>query len=212
MATVRINESIRLHVRREISALYAARERAIHEKIRAIDMTDLSLRHFGEIYAHAAQELNTDPKGHWVTEANQQCFQICMPESNGSRFVRVTIPYPKPIPTPIRAQQYNYAIPVPVNAPEGVKLSALLAESEQLSKECDALVTRLLDILFKCSTLKQVIEIWPSALDFMPPEVKEQHNKVIKPKDRTARTAGLAIDDATKASLLTARLLAGTPE
>lgn len=209
MATVRITNDIRNHVRRAILALYNSRVNAIHQKIAQVDMTPFVTNFFREELMRKAAELNSDPKGEWITEMSQQTFQLRLPDtSNGTRMVRVTIPYRRPIPVPIRAQAYSFAIPLPLHSPEHEQLEKLLIESDRITKEGNDLVNRLLELLNSCGTLRQVLDVWPTALEFMPLEVITQHNRVVEKKSRTARES-LSIDDSMKAALLTARLLAG---
>lgn len=100
---------------------------------------------------------------------------------------------------------------LPITAPSYGKVITLLDEVEELKTKQRAIShTIIKEVLEKCITLKQVLEIWPTALDFMPKEIREAHERVVLPKKRATQHATQriieAIDTTTKVELIKMRL------
>ncbi len=208
MATVRITSAVKNDVSRSIGALYAKQHNNVAVKMTKIDMRDVAREHFGpEFYEHAMRA-NADPRGPWAHQANSHTFVVEFESADGVKQARhVTIPYPAQIPVPERATMYSFRIPLKKERPEYEQVVALLREIDRINQEHNKLNQALQAVLNKCVTLKQVLDIWPTAIEFVSPETREQHNRVNEPKARGPRTKP-EIDDSTKVALLSARMLA----
>ena len=82
-------------------------------------------------------------------------------------------------------------------------------EVERIINERDALKVALIDnIAMKCTTLKQVLEAWPSALDFLDDATRAKHNENTV-RASPAKRDELVVAAEVKAQLLTARMRNG---
>lgn len=207
MATVRITNQIKMDVSNSINNLYADRIVALTNKFAEIDMRDLTKRFLGTKFSDLADNLNSDPQGPWVHSASQHVFELRHPKN--SRSITVSIPYPKNISVPHRATGYSFRIPVKPDSPEYSQIMAIHDEIQRVTIERDSLGAKIRELLEACGTLKQVLDVWPTALEFMSDEVKAQHAKSEKKEkvERVKRQKAV-IDDATKVALLSARMLA----
>jgi hypothetical protein len=84
----------------------------------------------------------------------------------------------------------------------------VLLERDRLIKERDTLRESITELLNSCATLRQVLEKWPTALDFMPDEVKARHAEKVEPTKREARVIK-EVDEQAKMLLMKARMLNG---
>lgn len=87
---------------------------------------------------------------------------------------------------------------------------AMIAEIDAITEENKALKDKLVHgVLTQCTTLRQVLEVWPNALQFMPPETIEAHNRQTE-KRTASKLEAMAVDDDTKVMLMKAQMLAET--
>ena len=84
----------------------------------------------------------------------------------------------------------------------------MLLEIDRMANERNTLRDSIAQLLDSCSTLRQVLEKWPTALDFMSDEVRAKHaEKVDQTKKGTKVIAD--VDDQAKMLLMKARMLNG---
>ncbi len=211
MATVRITQEIRDQVRRKIESLFDARIRKKYEELQHLDvaMQVFMRRIIPEEFA-AAQKLNADAK--WVPEISSLTVRIEYTGIDGTKKnVTFTVPFKPPVPAPQSFHGYS-----PSNEKNIVHPSLpcyqpcvdVLLEHDRMVEERDTLRNSIAQLLNSCSTLRQVLEEWPTALDFMPDEVKARHaEKVDSTKKRTKVIS--EVDDQAKMILMKARMLNG---
>lgn len=207
MATVRITSDIKYYVRNKINELYNVRLQKVMNSFCELDIRAHTRAFLSEKYSNLAEDLNGDPEGQWVNVAAQHIFELKNPGTSRTR--NVSIPYSEPIPVPQRCNTYAFRIPVRESDALFAPLSAKLDELEYVQKERDTLAEKIAELLEACGTLKQVLEVWPTALDFMPADAITRHNtnELKEKRKRTARQKAV-IDDSTKVALLSAKLLA----
>ena len=75
-------------------------------------------------------------------------------------------------------------------------------------KERDTLRDSIAQLLNSCGTLRQVLEKWPTALDFMSDEVKAKHAEKVDPTKKETKVIS-EVDDQAKMLLMKARMLNG---
>ena len=84
----------------------------------------------------------------------------------------------------------------------------VLLEHDRMVKERDTLRDSIAQLLNSCGTLRQVLEKWPTALDFMSDEVKAKHAEKVDPTKKEAKVIS-EVDDQAKMLLMKARMLNG---
>ena len=84
----------------------------------------------------------------------------------------------------------------------------VLLEIDRMANERNILRDSIAQLLDSCSTLRQVLEKWPTALDFMSDEVRAKHAEKV---DQTKKGAKVIadVDDQAKMLLMKARMLSG---
>jgi len=211
MATVRITEQIRKEVHRKIESLFDARIRKKLEELQHLDIAmQVFMRRITPEEFAAAQKLNADVK--WVPEIGSLTVHIEYTGIDGTKKnVTFTVPFKPPVPAPASFQGYN-----PSNEKNIVHPSLpcyqpcvdVLLEFDRMTKECDTLRDSIAQLLDSCSTLRQVLEKWPTALDFMSDEVKAKHAEKVDPTKKKAKAIS-EVDDQAKMLLMKARMLNG---
>ena len=211
MATVRITHEIRQDVRRKIEGLFDAR---INKKLEELNHLDVAMQVFmrcitPEEFA-VAQKLNADVK--WVPEIHSLPVQINYTGIDGTKKnVVFTVPFKPPVPAPASFHGYS-----PSNEENIVHPSMpcyqpcvdVLLEHDRMVKELDTLRDSIAALLNSCGTLRQVLEKWPTALDFMSDEVKAKHAEKVNPTKKEVKVIS-EVDDQAKMLLMKARMLNG---
>ncbi len=211
MATVRITDEIRDQVRRKIEGLFNARIKQKYEELQHLDvaMQVFMCRITPEEFA-AAQKLNTDVK--WVPEISTLNVRIAYTGiDNTNKIVAFHVPFKPPVPAPQSFQGYNYSSEknlVHPSLPCYQPCVDVLLEHDRMVKERDTLRDSITQLLDSCSTLRQVLEKWPTALDFMSDEVKAKHAEKVDPTKKKAKVIS-EVDDQAKMLLMKARMLNG---
>ena len=209
MATVRITEQIRQEVRRKIESLFDARIKKKYEELQHLDVAMQVFMHYitPEEFA-IAQKLNTDVK--WVPEISSLTVRIEYTGIDGTkRNATFTVPFRPPVPAPQSFHRYsNEKSTVHPSLPCYQPCVDVLLEHDRMVKERDTLRDSIAALLNSCSTLRQVLEKWPTALDFMSDEVKAKHAEKVGPTKKEVKVIS-EVDDQAKMLLMKARMLNG---
>ena len=212
MATVRITQEIRQDVRRKIEGLFDAR---IKKKLEELNHLDVAMQVFMKRITPeeftVAQKLNTNVK--WIPEIAFLTVHIEYTGINGTKKnVRFAVPFESPVPAPQSFHSYNYDNNekniVHPSMPCYQPCVDVLLEHDRIAKERDTLRDSIAQLLNSCGTLRQVLEKWPTALDFMSDEVKAKHAEKVAPTKKEAKVIG-EVDDQAKMLLMKARMLNG---
>ena len=211
MATVRITQEIRQDVRRKIESLFDAR---IEKKLKELQHLDVAMQVFmrriiPEEFA-IAQKLNTDVK--WVPEISSLTVRIEYTGIDGTKKnVIFTVPFKPPVPAPQSFHGYRYSNEENIIHPSMPCYQPcvdVLLEHDRMVKERDTLRDSIAQLLDSCGTLRQVLEKWPTALDFMSDEVKAKHAEKVNPTKKEVKVIS-EVDDQAKMLLMKARMLNG---
>ena len=209
MATVRITDQIRSDVRRKVESLF---DSLIQKKYGELQNLDVAMQVFLTRVSPAALEkakaLNEDCE--WVPTISNMDVRISYLSFNGiTRDRTFTVPFKPPVPAPTSFQGYlarsheNIVCPTMACYQPCVDV---LTEYDRLTHERNTLRDSLHSLLCECSTLRQVLERWPTALDFMSDEVKARH---AERSDSKTKKVIAEVDDSTKMLLMKARMMNG---
>lgn len=211
MATVRITDSIRHHVRSRLESLYNERIERKQKELRNLDIGNVCYMHYVPAkYRELAQQLNADGDGPWLESVSNITVEMTYPKNNASQTeatVTFNVPLSPPAPLPLRMRGFFTKFKLLESMAPYEHAKKIFLETDAMAEERDKLIDQIVNgVLTKCSTLRQVLELWPTALDFMPDEVKQKH--AIKTEKRQSVVEELSIDDDVKVSLMKARMLA----
>ena len=213
MATVRINREIRYEVRRKIESLFDARIKKKYEELQHLDVAmQVFMRRITPEEFAAAQKLNTDVK--WVPEISSLTVSIEYTGIDGAKKnVPFSVPFKPPVPAPQSFHGYGYVSNnekniVHPSLPCYQPCVDVLLEHDRIIEERDTLRDSIAQLLDSCGTLRQVLEKWPTALDFMPDKVKAKHAQKVDPTKKEAKVIS-EVDDQAKMLLMKARMLNG---
>ena len=211
MATVRITQEIRDQVRRKIESLFDARIKKKHEELQHLDVAmQVFMRRITPEEFAIAQKLNTDVK--WVPKISSLTVRIEYTGIDGTKKnVTFTVPFKPPVPAPASFHGYSSSNDkniVHPSLPCYQPCVDVLLEHDRMVKERDTLRDSIAALLNSCGTLRQVLEKWPTALDFMSDEVKAKHAEKVDPTKKEAKVIS-EVDDQAKMLLMKARMLNG---
>ena len=211
MATVRLTDQIRSAVRMRIEALFSDRIAKKHEELKHLDVgMQVLLSRIPAAQLEAAQKLNQDTE--WIPEIYSLDVRI---EYNGIdgklKTAAFTVPFQPPVPAPQSFHSYHYLNQknlVQPSLPCYQPCVDILLEHDRIVQERDTLRDSIAALLEACSTLRQVLEKWPTALEFMPDEVKARHAQKVDPSKKETKVIS-EVDDQAKMLLMKARMLNG---
>ena len=212
MATVRITQEIRNEVRRKIESLFDARIKKKYEELQHLDVAmQVFMRRITPEEFAAAQKLNSDVK--WVPELSALTVRIEYTGIDGAKKnIGFTVPFKPPVPAPQSFHGYSYE-----NSEKNIVHPSLpcyqpcvdvLLEHDRIVKERETLRDSIAQRLNSCGTRRQVLEKWPTALDFMSDEVKARHAEKVDPTKKETKVIS-EVDDQAKMLLMKARMLNG---
>lgn len=210
MATVRITHDIRYAVKSKLQNLYDARIRKKSEELDHINAAEACYRKYvPEHYRSLAAQLNGDPDGQWLDEQRSVNIVIYYPNPDNPEAGKVrdafSTPFATPVPMPHRFRYHTFELTEDLAPYEHAK--RILIERRNLIAECNRVVKSIVEeVLGKCTTLRQVLELWPTALDFMPDYVRVKHAEKTEKRGKKV-VEELEIDNDVKVSLMKARML-----
>lgn len=210
MATVRITHDIRNHVKRTFEELYRKRINRKKEELQHLNIGNVCYQHYiPASYRRLVQQLNTDLDGKWVEEASSIVIEMTYHKDDAHHAettVLFTVPFKPPVPLPQRLRNYSAKFKLLESMAPYEHAKKIYLELDALNEERDKLIGQIVNgVLTKCSTLRQVLELWPTAMDFMPDEVRQKH--AAKTEKRQSVVEELSIDDDVKVSIMKARML-----
>lgn len=208
MATVRITNDIRSHVRNKFEALYRERIERKQKELQNLDIGNVCYLHYVPAkYRELAQQLNADGDGPWLNLVSSITIEMTYLKNDGTeRAVAFTVPLRPPVPLPTRLRGYDAKFKLLETMAPYEHAKKIYLDLDTMNEERDKLIDQIVDgVLTKCSTLRQVLELWPTAMDFMPDEVKQKHSA--KTEKRQSIVEELSIDNDVKVSLMKARML-----
>lgn len=210
MATVRITDKIRWHVRDKLSALYSDRIDRKLKELRSLDIGNVCYLHYIPAkYRELAQQLNADVDGPWLETVRSVNIEMTYLKDDANRTETTevfTVPLEPPVPLPLRMRNYYTRFKLLESMAPYEHAKKIFLDINAMNEERDKLIAQIVDgVLTKCSTLRQVLKLWPTALDFMPDEVRQRH--AAKPEKRQTVVEELSIDNDVKVSLMKARML-----
>ena len=157
-----------------------------------------------------AQKLNTDVK--WVPEISSLTVRIGYTGIDGTeKHAAFSVPFEPPVPAPQSFHSYSLSHDeniVHPSLPCYQPCVDVLLEHDRMVKERDTLRDSIAALLNSCGTLRQVLEKWPTALDFMSDEVKAKHAEKVDPTKKEVKVIS-EVDDQAKMLLMKARMLNG---
>ena len=210
MATVRITNDIRYHVKSKFEALYRERIKRKREELQNLDIGNVCYLHYVPAkYRELAQQLNTDPDGAWLAETTYATIMMTYLKNDADQtktMVTFTVPFNPPVLLPQRMRGYDAKFKLLESMAPYEHAKKIYLELDAMCEERDKLINQLVDgVLTKCSTLRQVLKLWPTAMDFMPDDVKQKH--AAKTEKRQSVVEELSVDNDVKVSLMKARML-----
>lgn len=210
MATVHITNNIRSHVKNKLETLYRERIERKNEELQNLNIANVCCLHYIPAkYRELAQQLNDDEHGLWLENVSYVTIEMSYLKDDANRTkttVRFLAPLNPPMPLPLRMHDYGAKFKLLESMAPYEHAKKIYLDLDAMNEERDKLIGQIVDgVLTKCSTLRQVLEVWPTAMDFMPDEIKQRH--AAKTEKRQSIVEELSIDNDVKVSLMKARML-----
>lgn len=211
MATVCITREICSYVKGRFEMLYRDHIERKAKELQHLNIGNVCYMHYVPTkYHELAQQLNTDPDGLWVDTVHNIAVKMTYIKDDEARTattVGFTVPLEPPMPLPLRMRSYGTRFELLESMAPYEHAKKIYLELDAMNEERDKLIAQIVKgVLTKCSTLRQVLELWPTAMDFMPDDAKQRH--AAKSKKRQLTAEELSIDNDVKVSLMKARMLA----
>ena len=212
MATVRITDTIRSHVRDKLNSMYGVRIKLKTDELAAMHVADSVYNHlFSSETQHLIEKLNSHELGVWSAAQSNISLEISyMFKGNlQSRTFDSAFKTARCLPLAYTGRWPDKRLKILEEMECHKHVAALFSAIDDLVVERDATIKQLVDgVLQTCSTLRQTLEIWPTAMDFMPDEVRARHYAVVT-KTKTEIDPNM-VDESTKLALIKLRLTTGS--
>ena len=208
MATVRLNDTIRGYIKNKLGDLFTARSQAVTAEWEKIDTQAIVYKYC------AADDLERNRlnliHASWLARCDTVVLQIRQLDGATINFRM----HPKgKVIAPQDPSGSNYypqcTVKIPLDSPEAKHCFELQAKSKRIEEERDALLKGpIMQAVTECSTLKQLLEVWPTALDFVdaPTRAKHAEKHISAEKKAKAQREVLAIPTDVQVQLITARM------
>lgn len=203
MAYVHITDSIRRDVSYTIRDIYNKKKDAIMARLQNLPLADEIYEAEHGKYVPLIEQL---PKK-WFTTSSCMSVSVTGAKGYGVQFQSHFVGYhQRPVPA------------IEVNGPYRLSpgCPSYAAAVELVDQHCATCIeeNKLLHVLVgqvltSCTSLKHVLEIWPTALEYMPDYVKERHNKVTGKARKKRSVPDITIDDDIKIAIAKHRLTKG---
>lgn len=212
MASVRITNDIRYYVRNKFDEMFRTRIQNKTAELSELGIGNVCYERSVSAEARKlVEKLNADPDGQWIEPTQIYSIQMTYKGLDGKdKTVTFTVPFKPPVALPLRlAGRYGTKFILEPDMAPYEHAKKIWLEIDQLNDELNTLKATIVDgVLQQCSTLRQVLEVWPTALDFMPESARAQH--YAKAEKRTTNPAAdIQIDDSVKVALMKARMSQG---
>lgn len=208
MASVRLNDTIRNHIKCKLSGLFDTRAQAVSAEWGKIDAQaivykycvadDRERNHLHSVHQSWLARCDIvvlqirQLDGATIDFRMHQKDKVIAPsDANGSAF------YPQ------------CTVEIPLDSPEAKLCFELQAKSKRIEEERNALLNGpIMKAVQECTTLKQLLEVWPTALDFVDPATRAKHAEkhISAEKKAKAQREVLAIPTDVQVQLITARM------
>lgn len=214
MATVKLTYNLKEDILNNIRNTYKNCADTPLDTLEKMDLgTEAYHLAFKEDEILLAQQLNDMSTEKWISKATSVIVKITYlsvtdEDTITSRDVRYMLPNPMIVPTDRLRSGYapEIRLDLPAHAPSYEAAVKLLQEHDTIDAERRQTVRAIEhDILNKCVTLKQLLEVWPNAMEYIPEKAKERHNLRVT-VNKSAPTE-IIISDEVKASLIKTRML-----
>lgn len=221
MATVRITNAMRVDVKSKLRSMYDKKIEAVKKEALALDIADELYTHImgGRSPSDVKATLNNLPlvktpssvPVHWVYYTDGMSIRNIFDMEDGTYIFNGDYKFKNDASYPMPFENVNHwgvTMPqyeLPETHSQYSKLKELVIYMDVLNKEFTRLHNELvLGAMERCTTIKQLLEVWPSALDFLDASVRERHNRV-EPRSKAAKPA-ITISDEAKTALIKVRL------
>lgn len=208
MATVRINQSHRDYARNRISESFQKRINALLEKQHQLDLLSAYIDAVGRKQYSEIEALSSNTRDKYVKQSSSITFAFTFSKNREKQFNHTfTHAFSSPvyITTDMDSFYHPRAVMIPEDHPVAIEVRKLVEEVELLVTQRDALIDQLINhVMVERTTLQGVLEVWPSALDFLPKDVRQRH---AAPNPKREPRKEIELSDDAKISLITVRLL-----
>jgi hypothetical protein len=185
MATVRLNKDILYHVCSKVNELTRKNLDGVLQQLHEIQCAgEIYMSMFTDEERRRANELNDQPNGPWVNTVED--VYISIRATNGKS---LTFPnkFRPPVVMPLKLSGMYHKVlellPEHSNYPRALQLADAYYHIEASGLTAATEIKRMFSV---CSTLKQLLEMWPAALDYMPEHVVRQHHEPSPKKMRNS--------------------------
>lgn len=202
MASVRITNDMRYHVQNKIDEMYQNRIAKLENEINAMPMgNETAMAHINPHELEIVQQLNSKRK--WLHHATTIYVKARFRDSKGKQHDDVRAFALKPT-FPIPVNMHGAHIDIRDSQPSYAKYIELLAQRMDTYNEQHALKSSISELMNHCTTLQQLLEAWPSALDYVQQQYRERFYSKTEKKEKKEAAV---VDDETKLLLFKANLL-----
>lgn len=203
MATVHITHQMRCEVGAKIREMYDARRDALtkewtesgHRPALADRIRDTYWASQG-VTAEAVAKMPLN----WLHRLSS--IRLNAVHGTGVHHAVSDVSFSPPLATEINRGSYGWNIDLDTTAPDVMALLDVSQRLRELDAEERAYRTQVDELLEKCRTLRQAVEIWPNILAVLPQRYVDRHNAPPEKRERKAIDVNIDLDKLTTATVM----------
>ncbi len=181
MSTVRITDTLRDRVRSKVKEMYAHMEYRIRTELGHLKLADEAYEHLiSRECEELAERLNSSSNGKWVNTIDEVYVTVSAGTGTDGRAIDMNFKSKLSRPRCVPLKRSHYAPTLEGNKnTEAYKLAQkAVVEIHDLQKQMEVVIEQLVEeAMTKTKTVKQLLEVWPTAISFLPEDVVKKHNE-----------------------------------
>ena len=199
MAIVRLTKECNNAILNNIELKFAPPLQAIRNEIESGMKAEIYNEYMPQKYVDLAMQL---PKGCIVTNNN---FYFQYKTADGYDF-RYTLSFPTKMLCNDTGTHLYAPVELQMTEPLAGKFKALVDKYVALDRQKTTLIGHINKLLTQCATLQQLVQVWPSALEYVSSKSLEQYNKQVGAKKPKFDPANCVLSPEAKVLLVKTRL------
>lgn len=209
MAVVRMTYDLRYSIVERVAFMLNKQIEELGTRLRKLPVADACLEKLiSPEFLELADKLNEDPNGQWVRIANSVNVELSYQVGTTEYHYPIEAPFAKPRAVPLYINDKGQKLPLTPDIPAFQIAVGMHQELIRLVKERNALVQTLKsELLYKCTTLWQVVNVWPSVLDFVDDQTRRRYYAETPNKKR--KLVDIQLSDEVKLAIMKVRILNG---
>lgn len=214
MATVLLSSYIRRCITRGIESLFETRIQAVQESFQ-LKLPEISQRWIEEALPSEVKALRNTPVGNTFLRMGTDVritvkYKVPVkgfPDKEQTASEVITFSSKMPFPQTANWQGWGNNIYLPTSSCVYEEVATHLKNIRNIVAERDDLIEQTNTLLNRCTTLKQVLDVWPGCWEYIPEDIRARHAAKATPRKQRKQEIAASITPDFTVGLTKAKML-----